>query len=119
MGKARCDAGRQGGYAPRWAEEEIAIMTSLYMKGTTNHDIAAVLNRSIPQVKSMMGKTRKKLGLPYRDQEQINNARLKTIAMGGVSKLTPTQFDKDWQGLVPRDHWLITKKWGANKNVTE
>ena len=119
MGKARCDARRRGGYAPRWADAEIESMVKEYLKGTTNHDIATLLNRSIPQVKGMISKIRKRRGLPFRDQEQINNARIKTISMGGSAKLTPTQFDKDWQGLVPRDHWLITKKWGVNKNDAE
>ena len=110
MCKARCDAGRKGGFAPQWEKADIERMVALYLEGTTNRDMATALNRSVPQVKGMMSKIRKKRGLPFREQEHINAARKKTIEMGGLAAF-PTPLDKAWQGCVPFGHWMITKRW--------
>jgi len=114
VSKARANSGKQGGFAPAWPEEEILAMIDLYLAGTSNHDIALELGRTIPQVKAMMGKVRKRRNLPYRDQEQINSVRRQTIALGGVTALAPTKLDKDWLGSVPYRHWTITKPWRLN-----
>ena len=110
MSKARCDAGRKGGFAPRWERSDIESMVTLYLEGTSNREMAILLNRSVPQVKGMMSRFRKQRGLPFRDQEHINETRKKTIEMGGLAAF-PTPLDKAWQGCVPLGHWMITKKW--------
>jgi hypothetical protein len=114
MSKSRATSGKQGGSAPRWPEEEILAMIDLYCAGTSNHDIALELGRTIPQVKAMMGKVRKKRNLPFRDAEQIKNTRKRTIELGGAAALTPTELDADWQGPVPFGHWMITKPWKSS-----
>ena len=44
MSKARCDAGRKGGFAPRWERSDIESMVTLYLEGTSNRDMAILLN---------------------------------------------------------------------------
>jgi hypothetical protein len=111
MTKSRAESGQKGGFAPKWPAEEIQQLIKLYLGGKCNRDIAQALQRSVPQVKGMLSKTRKKLNLPMRGQEQISESRKKTIAAGGKAALEPSQLDRDWAGPVPYCHWTITKPW--------
>ena len=118
MNKSRADSGRQGGYAPKWEAEELSLLIKLYLSGKCNRDIAQALQRSIPQVKGMLSKTRSRLKLPFRKQEQINESRRKTNALGGVNALETSQLDRDWTGPVPYLHWTICKPWVALRSYS-
>ena len=66
-------------------------------------EIAEKLNRKRSTISMFVSRHAKELGIEKRMH----------LCYGGRPKSTKLlSFDKQWQGSIPRGHWMITKPWG-------
>ena len=84
-----------------WTEKDVNTLVKMWKEGVSSNKIAAYLKRRPSAITQYVCRHREKLGLEKRAN-----------AFGG----RPRQggFEKQWHGVVPLGHWMITKPWGKH-----
>lgn len=87
-----------------WPEHEVEVIIAMRKDGATFKEIAAVLERSVDQVKGYVNARRDELGIePKQFQPSVENrGRLRR------------GFEYEWLGGMKPFHWIMTKPWGSS-----
>jgi len=86
----------------QWTPEQVELLKKLWREGLTSADIGQRVGKSATSVRGYVSRNRKRLKLEMR--EEAHNLHLRPVS--------EQNFEKLWQGSVPRGHWMITKAWG-------
>ena len=82
-----------------WTEENKKTLSHMWKAGYTSSIIAERLGKTRASVRQYVSRNKKELGLEPRDFDGWKNVKVKK------------PFDKEWEGIVPCGHWIITKPW--------
>lgn len=83
----------------KFTDKQVEKFVTMWHEGYTAKEIAHALGGSINSIRQFACRYRKKYGLEKRD--------------GGYSH-PRKPFDKEWHGVIPCGHWMITKPWGKS-----
>jgi len=87
----------------KWTKKEIDTLVTMWKADRPSVEIAEKLNRKRSTISMFVSRHAKELGIEKRMH----------LCYGGRPKSTKLlSFDKQWQGSIPRGHWMITKPWG-------
>ena len=83
-----------------WTEPQIAKVRRMRSQGATLQEIAEEVGRSRDSVSSFIKDHAHKYGIEVASRTRHNG-----------------DFDKQWHGVIPCGHWMITKPWGKKCDV--
>ena len=86
----------------KWTKSEIDTLVSMWNADCPSVEIAKALNRKRSTISMFVSRHAKELGIKQRMH----------LCYGGRPKSTKlVPFEKQWHGVIPRGHWMITKPW--------
>lgn len=81
---------------PKYTETQTKIFVDMWHQGCTAAEIADQLGGSLNSIRQFACRYRKKYGLEKRE---------------GGNTPPRKDFEKQWHGVIPCGHWMITKAW--------
>jgi len=86
----------------KWTKKEIDTLVTMWNANRPSKEIAEALNRKRSTISMFVSRYSEELGIEKRMH----------LCYGGRPKSTKlVPFEKQWTGVVPCGHWMITKPW--------
>ena len=82
--------------AKQYQDKDIKILIQMWGDGYTATEIGDALGKSMQSVRQFIHRNREKYDLEKKE---------------GGRPMPRSAFDKQWHGVVPCGHWMITKPW--------
>lgn len=83
-----------------WTESQITTLRKMRCQGATIQEIADSVGRTKHSVSTFIKNHAHKYGIEVASRTLHNG-----------------DFDKEWHGVIPCGHWMITKAWGKKCDV--
>jgi len=82
--------------AKQYQDKDIKTLIQMWGDGYTATEIGDALGKSMQSVRQFVHRNRKKYDLEKKE---------------GGRHVPRSSFDKQWHGVIPCGHWMITKPW--------
>jgi hypothetical protein len=83
-------------FTRQYSDKDVKKLIKMWEEGSTAVEIGDAIGKSKYSVRQFMHRNREKYGF---EKKQPGRPFLKAT------------FDKQWHGVVPCGHWMITKPW--------
>lgn len=80
----------------QYSERDIETLIRMWEEGRTAAEIGVWLSKSTQSVRQFIHRNREKYDLEKKERGR---------------RMSRSSFDKQWHGVVPCGHWMITKPW--------
>lgn len=80
----------------QYSDKDIETLIKMWEEGATAVEIGDAIGKSKYSVRQFMNRNREKYGFKKK---------------GPGRPFLKNAFDKEWHGVVPCGHWMITKPW--------
>jgi hypothetical protein len=89
----------------KWTEDQQQLLVKLWQDDVHADQIGKALGINGTTVRTYVKRNRERLGLTPRKNHWEKGIPRSQYATG---------FDRQWHGVIPCGHWMITKKWGRS-----
>lgn len=85
-----------------WSRKDIKTLCEMWNTGNSVREIAQAIDTTPASVKMYVQRHRDALGLERKGKGYVQ-----------FKQSTRSEFHKQWHGVIPCGHWMITKQWST------